>query len=233
MRALVIDDDPEVVEAIQVCFAIRWPDVEVLAAGNGREGIELVAEERPQVVILDISLPDIDGYAVCRQIRSVSEVPVIMLTARSSELEKVKGLELGADDYITKPFSHIELLARVRAVLRRASAPNLWSGLPSYVSPGLTVDFGAREVCCRGAHIKLTPIEYEILCQLVRNPGQVLPHRTLLSRVWGPEYVNEVGYLKVHIHNLRLKLEDDPDKPVMILTERGAGYRFVPPGQAS
>ncbi|MCL4533550.1 MAG: response regulator transcription factor [Bacteroidetes bacterium] len=228
MKVVVVDDEPDVTETVQICFSMRWPDAEVLSAADGRSGVALVSRERPDVVILDIGLPDVDGYEVCREIRDFSDVPIIMLTARGGDLDKVKGLELGADDYITKPFSHIELLARVRALLRRVNAHGAGADVPPYITAELSVDFGSREVRRHGKLVKLTPIEYGLLYHLVRNAGQVLPHRALLAKVWGREYLDEVGYLKVHIRNLRQKIEDDPENPHLIVTERGVGYRFVP-----
>ncbi len=229
MKVLVIDDEPDVTETVQICFSLRWPDAEVFSASDGRMGVNVAAKERPEIIILDIGLPDIDGYEVCREIRDFSDVPIIMLTARSSDLDKVKGLELGADDYITKPFSHIELLARVRAIMRRINAGVVTTEVPPYMANGFSIDFGSHEVRRHDRLIKLTPIEYGLLYHLVRNAGQILPHRALLAKVWGREYINEVGYLKVHIRNLRQKIEDDPENPRLILTERGTGYRFVPP----
>jgi two-component system KDP operon response regulator KdpE len=150
-----------------------------------------------------------------------------MLTARGEELDKVKGLELGADDYVTKPFGHLELFARIRAVLRRAELPPPVSAVPSFVSGDLAVNFENREVSVRGEQVKLTPTEYNILYHLVRNAGRVLPHETLLARVWGDEYRSDTDYLKVYINRLRHKLEEDPESPRHILTERGVGYRLA------
>ena len=182
--------------------------------------------EQPDLVLLDISMPGMDGYETLRQIREFSDVPVIMLTARDSVLDKVKGLELGADDYVTKPFDHLELLARVKAVLRRLDMPQPASRAPSFVSDELAVDFASRQVRLRGEPVPLTNIEYKLLYHLVRNAGRVLPHETLLAKVWGREYVDEIDYLRVYVRRLRRKLEDDPDRPRHILTERGVGYRF-------
>ena len=229
MKVLVIDDAPDLVEVVRLCFELRWPDATVLSAGDGASGLELVKAESPDVIILDIGLPDMDGYEVCREIRHWSDVPIIMLTVKSEDTDIVKGLELGADDYITKPFSHIELLARVQAVLRRVQMLPLESGEQPFTSGDLRVDFAAREVGVRGVPVKLTPIEYNLLYHLIKNTGRVLTHASLLGTVWGPEYFNAADYLRVHIQHLRQKLEEDPQDPKMIITERGVGYKFVKP----
>ena len=227
---LVIDDEPDAVETIAMCFNLSWPEATVVVAGDGKRGIALVEAETPDIVILDLGLPDMDGLEVCRHIRRFSDVPIIMLTARDQEVDKVKGLEVGADDYITKPYSYMELLARVRAVLRRSQSGTPSTNEPPYATEELSIDFAAREVHRRGQSIKLTPIEYGLLYHLVKNRGTIVPQRTLLAKVWGREYVQEKDYLKVHIQHLRQKIEADPQNPQLILTERGIGYKFVDPG---
>jgi two-component system KDP operon response regulator KdpE len=227
VKVLVIDDDPDILEVVSLTFTMQWHDCQVITATGGESGLEMVETMHPDVVLLDIMLPDVDGYEVCRQIRSFSDVPVIILTARDGEIDKVRGLEIGADDYVTKPFSHLELLARVRAVLRRAAMPMPSSAMPDVTAGRLTINFARREVSIEGRPIKLTPTEYNLLYHLVRNAGHVLPHATLLAKVWGHEYTEEVDYLKVYIRRLREKIEDDPQHPRLILTERGVGYRFV------
>jgi two-component system, OmpR family, KDP operon response regulator KdpE len=227
MKVLIIDDDPDILEIVSLVFTVNWHDWQVATATTGEGGLDLIESEHPDVVLLDVRLPDVDGFEVCRQIRSFSDVPILMLTARDSEADKVRGLELGADDYLTKPFSHLELLARVRAVLRRAAMP-----LPTSVGPDasvgeLTINFARHEVTRDGARVNLTPTEYSLLYHLVRNAGQVMPHATLLAKVWGHEYVEEADYLKVYIGRLRAKIEEDPRQPRLILTERGVGYRFI------
>jgi len=229
MKILVIDDDPNIVEAITLSFQLQWQECQVITAGDGRSGLDLFFEEQPDVVILDVAMPELNGFDVLRRLRQVSDVPVIMLSARGEEMDKVKGLELGADDYVTKPFSHIELFARIRAVLRRAEMPPPVSAFPSFTCGEVAVNFASREVTKDGQPVKLTPTEYNLLYHLVRNAGRVLTHETLLARVWGEEYRNEVDYLKVYISRLRNKLEDDPEQPRYILTERGVGYRFAKP----
>ena len=180
-------------------------------------------------MLLDIGLPDIDGFDVLRELRAFSDVPVVMLTARDDAMDKVKGLELGADDYVTKPFNHLELMARVRAVLRRHDMPAPASRAPSFRSGDLEVDFARQEARLRGERLDLTPTEYKLLYHLVRNAGHVLQHGTLLAKVWGREYVDEVDYMRVYIRRLRDKLGDDPEHPRYIQTERRLGYRFVAP----
>jgi two-component system, OmpR family, KDP operon response regulator KdpE len=227
MKILVIDDAPEVVESVRLGFTLQWREVDVLGAEAGEAGLDLLEREAPDLVLLDVGLPDIDGFQVLERIRLFSDVPVILLTARDDTMDKVKGLELGADDYITKPFNHLELLARVRALLRRLEMPAPTSRAPSFRSGELEVDFAAQEARLSGARLDLTPTEYKLLYHLVRNAGQVLPHGTLLAKVWGREYVDEVDYVRVYIRRLRDKLRDDPEKPRYIRTERGLGYRFL------
>ncbi|MGH2380249.1 MAG: response regulator transcription factor, partial [Candidatus Limnocylindria bacterium] len=223
MKIAVVDDAPDVIESVRLGFTLQWREVDVLSAGNGEAGLDLVEQEQPDLVLLDIGLPDIDGYEVLRQIRAFSDVPVVMLTARDDTLDLVKGLELGADDYVTKPFNHLELLARVKAVLRRLDMPAPASRAPSFRSGELEMDFARQEVRLRDEDLSLTPTEYKLLYHLVRNAGHILQHSTLLAKVWGREYVDEVDYLRVYIRRLRDKLGDDPDHPRYIRTERGLG----------
>jgi two-component system KDP operon response regulator KdpE len=230
MKVLVIDDAAEVIEAVTVSFTLQWRETDVIGADTGAEGLDLVERELPDIVLLDIAMPGMDGFEVLRQLRAFSDVPVIMLTARDDVLDKVKGLELGADDYVTKPFDHLELLARVKALLRRFDMPQPVSRAPSFRSGDLTMDFAAHEVRRDGERVPLTATEYKLLYHLVRNAGRVLPHETLLAKVWGREYIDEVDYLRVYIRRLRRKLEADPERPRRILTERGLGYRFQAEG---
>mgnify|MGYP005819577391 CR=1 FL=1 len=227
MRVLVIDDEPDVVEIVRLTFNLRWPEAEVFAMKTGEEGVLAVEADTPDIVILDIGLPDIDGFEVLQRVRTFSDVPIVMLSARHEEVDKVKGLELGADDYVTKPFSHIELLARVRAVLRRTESQVPASEGPPFEAGPLHIDYAAREVSVDGESVKLTPIEYGLLYHLTRNENRVLTFRTLLAKVWGREYMDETDYLKVHIQHLRRKLGDDPQNDPMIVNERGVGYKFV------
>lgn len=229
MKVLIIDDEPDIREIISIAFNLRWPEATVLMAGDGKSGVEIAIAEKPDIVILDVTLPDAEGFDICKQIRSQTDAPVIFLTARDSELDKVKGLEAGADDYILKPFNHLELLARVRAILRRHKSQSLDGPESIYAKGRLRIDFGARTVSVDGDEIELPPLEYSLLYHLVKNANRVIPHKTLLAKVWGREYVDQVDYLKVHVQRLRSKLEDDPQRPQMIVTERGVGYRFVGP----
>ena len=230
MKILIIDDEPDVIESVRLGFTLQWREVDVLGAGSGDAGLDAIERDHPDVVLLDVGLPDLDGFEVLRQIRAFSDVPVVMLTARDDSMDKVKGLELGADDYVTKPFNHLELMARVKAVLRRLEMPAPASRAPSFQAGELEVDFARQEARLRGERLVLTPTEYKLLYHLVRNAGHILQHGTLLAKVWGREYVNEVDYIRVYIRRLREKLGDDPDDPRYIRTERGLGYRFLADG---
>ena len=232
MKALIIEDAPDIVESISLCFELRWPEVQVISTGEGNKGTNLVEKESPDIVILDLGLPDKDGFDVLKDIRSFSNVPVVIVTVRGEEIDRVRGLELGADDYITKPFSHMELLARVKAVLRRAHMPELRTAEEPFYSPNLSIDFATRTIIANGKQAKLTPTEYNLLHYLVLNAGTVLTHRALLEKVWGDEYTDAPEYLKVYIQRLRNKLEEDPAKPRFLLSERGVGYKFVKLEQA-
>jgi len=229
MKILVVDDAPDVVESVRLGFTLQWRDVDVLGAGEGEAALDIVEHERPDIVLLDVGLPGADGYEVLQQIRAFSDVPVVMLTARDDAMDKVKGLELGADDYVTKPFNHLELMARVKAVLRRLEMPAPTSRAPSFQAGDLEVDFAKQEARLRGERLDLTPTEYKLLYHLVRNAGHILEHGTLLAKVWGREYVDEVDYIRVYIRRLRDKLGDASDAPRYIQTERGLGYRFITP----
>jgi two-component system KDP operon response regulator KdpE len=229
MRILVVDDEPDVVESVRLGFTLQWREVDVLGAADGEAALDLVEREHPDIVLLDIGLPGMDGFEVLRQIRAFSDAPVVMLTARDDAMDKVKGLELGADDYVTKPFNHLELMARVKAVLRRLEMPAPASRAPSFRSGDLEVDYANHEARLGGVRLDLTPTEYKLLYHLVRNAGHVLQHATLLAKVWGREYVDEVDYIRVYIRRLRDKLGDDPESPRYIRTERGLGYRFIAP----
>jgi two-component system KDP operon response regulator KdpE len=227
MKILVIDDEPDVIESVSLGFTLQWREVDVLGAETGEAGLDMIEREHPDIVLIDVGLPGIDGFEVLRQVRAFSDVPVVMLTARDDAMDKVKGLELGADDYVTKPFNHLELMARVKAVLRRLAMPAPASRAPSFRSGDLEVDFARQEARLRGERLDLTPTEYKLLYHLVRNAGHILQHGTLLAKVWGREYIDEVDYVRVYIRRLRDKLGDDPDDPRYIRTERGLGYRFI------
>jgi len=227
MKLLVVDDEPDVAKVVAMSFRMQQPSWEVIGAHDGPEALELVESERPDVVLLDVGLPDMNGFEVLEAIRLFSDVPVIVLTVRDDELSMVQGLELGADDYITKPFSHLELLARVRAVLRRTQMLPVTHAQP-FATGDILVDFVRRELTVGGQPVPLTGTEYRLLYHLVRNAGQVVTHEALLARVWGHEYTDEISYLKSYINRLRHKLERDPHHPEYILTEYGIGYWFRP-----
>ncbi len=226
MKILIVDDDKNIVEAITIAFQLQWQEIEILTASDGEKGLNMFFDNTPDVVLLDVMMPHKDGFSVLKEIRQVSDVPILMLTARGEELDKVKGLELGADDYLTKPFSHLELFARIRAVLRRAEMPPPVSAMPSFVSGDLSINFENREVMRGDKPIKMTPTEYNLLFLLARNAGRVVPFETILDKVWGPEYRDQLDYLKTYMSRLRKKLEDQPEHPHYLLTERGLGYRF-------
>jgi two-component system KDP operon response regulator KdpE len=225
VKILVVDDEPDVVKVVRMSFQVQEPTWEVLAAYDGEEALAVLEKEHPNLILLDIMMPEISGFDVLKELRLFSDVPVIILTAKEDEIDKVMGLNLGADDYITKPFGHLELLARVKAVLRRAQGMPLAHELP-FTSGDVHVDFERRQVTVEGQPVSLTGTEYRLLYHLVRNAGQVLTHETLLARAWGREYTDEIDYLKVYISRLRNKLEKDPRNPRYILTEYGVGYWF-------
>jgi DNA-binding response OmpR family regulator len=233
MKILIVDDDPDVVEAITLSFGLQWPEAGVVSAHDGRQAISAFSRENPDVVLLDISLPDMDGFDILRRIRERSDVPVLMISARGEEIDKVRGLELGADDYVTKPFGYLELSARIKAVVRRAHSLPPMSGGGKFESGALAINYATHQVFVNDKAVKLTPIEYKLLYQLTRNAGQVLLHDHLLTKIWGPEYLGELDYLRIYVRRLREKLEPNPQQPVQILTERGLGYRFNPDPDAA
>lgn len=222
---LVVDDEERMVRFIRL--NLEHDGFRVIEAFNGTQALDKVRSNLPDLVILDIMMPDIDGFEVLRILREVSSVPVIMLTAKGEEDDRVRGLELGADDYITKPFSPRELVSRVRAVLRRTEAALGTSHEVIEVDDRLKLDFDRREIWVEGKLVKLRPTEYRLLYHLVQNAGWVVTHDQLLTKVWGYEYRDEPHYVRLYINYLRKKLEKDPSDPKYILTERGVGYRFV------
>ena len=224
----MVDDDPQIREALTISLELHWQDATIVVAVSGDEAMQRFQEESPDIVLLDVSMPGKDGFAVLQEIRQISDVPVLMLTARGEETAQVRGLELGADDYVVKPFSHLALLARIKAVLRRAELPPPIRALPDFTAGDLAIHFQNQEVTLRGRRINLTPTEFKLLYHLVRNAGRVLPQRTLLDRVWGENYDATPDYLKVYISRLRAKLERAYGSQY-IETVRGLGYRFVAP----
>ncbi len=227
MKFLIVDDDKSIVEAVTIGLQFQWQDAEVHSAPDGDEGLQKFLDLSPDVTLLDVNMPRMGGFKVLQHIREVADAPVLMLTARGDEMSKVKGLEMGADDYLVKPFSHLELFARIKAVLRRSELPAPVSAAPSFVSGDIAVNFDSREVTVRGETVKMTPTEYKLLYQLVCNAGRVLPSDMLLSKVWGDEYHGDMDYLKTYISRLRKKLGEDSTNSRYILTERSIGYRFV------
>ena len=227
MRALIVDQDSEVAEAVSLTFGMTWPDSETISASSGDSGIYLAGSESPNLVILEIDMPDMDGFSICKEIRRFSDVPLIMLTERSKEGDVVRGLQVGADDYIIKPLRGLVFMAKVKAVLRRTEPTSPVVSNEFFESGNLKVDFAAAAVFLGEHRISLTPTEYRLLCQLVKSAGKVVPSRTLLGQIWGRDYLEESRYLKVHIKHLRNKLGDDPATPKYIFTERNVGYGFV------
>jgi DNA-binding response OmpR family regulator len=224
MTILIVDDEPRIRDFVRL--DLEMENYRVIEAGNGIEALEKLRENLPDLVLLDVMMPEMDGFETLKAIREVSTVPVIMLTVRQSEQDRIHGLDLGADDYMAKPFSSRELLSRIRALLRRSMMPAPARKTEIIVDPDLKIDFARREVIVRGKKVVLRPTEYRLLYHLVNNAGRLLTHETLLSKVWGREYRDESHYLRLYITYLRQKLEEDPSHPRYILTERGVGYRF-------
>jgi DNA-binding response OmpR family regulator len=227
-RILLVDDEQSIQTLLS--FPLRKDGYEVVHAGDGREALDRFAEQPFDLVVLDVMLPQLDGLEVCRRLRARSAVPIIMLTAKSEEIDKVVGLELGADDYITKPFSMREFRSRVKAALRRGdmrpAADADEPDEPPLEQGELTIDFAKRAVVVRGEDVRLTYVEFEILGSLARNPGRVFTRDLLLSRIWGDSSYRDPRTIDVHIRHLREKLEVDPKAPEYIFTVRGVGYRF-------
>lgn len=222
---LVVDDEERMARFIRL--NLEHDGFQVVEAYRGMDAIHKLRDSMPDVVILDVMMPDLDGFEVLKMIREISQVPVIMLTAKGEEDDRVRGLELGADDYITKPFSPRELVSRVRAVIRRTEASGFAPREVYEVDDYLKMDFGRREIWVGGKLIKLRPTEYRLLYHLVQNSGWVMTYDQLLSKVWGYEYRDEPHYVRLYVNYLRQKIEKDPASPKYILTERGVGYRFV------
>jgi DNA-binding response OmpR family regulator len=224
-KILVVDDEERMVRFIRL--NLEHDGFIVSEAFNGKQALERLRDETPDLILLDVMMPDMDGFEVLEMVREISSVPVIMLTAKGEESDRVRGLELGADDYVTKPFSPRELTSRIKAVLRRAEGPG--SGMHGLidVDDRLKIDFDRREIWLEGKLVKLRPTEYRLLYHLVQNAGWVISHDQILAKVWGYEYRDEPHYVRLYINYLRQKLEKDPANPKYILTERGVGYRFV------
>jgi two-component system KDP operon response regulator KdpE len=226
-QILVVDDEPIYIRIVRLNLEARG--YQVVAANNGQAAIDLIATEEPDLILLDVQMPGLDGYETCQRIREFSRVPIIMLTARVETADKVKGLDAGADDYVTKPFSADELLARVRAALRRAEDSAQATPQSIFRAGDLMVDLARQRVFVREQEIKLTPTEYRLLSELIKHTGQVIVPAYLLERVWGVGYEGEEQLLRQAIHRLRRKIEHDPDAPPYIETRPGIGYMFVMP----
>jgi two-component system KDP operon response regulator KdpE len=220
---LVIDDEPQILRALRTILSAR--QFRVSTASRGEEGLALAAAQPPDLIILDLSLPDLDGFEVCARVREWSQVPIIVLSVLNDEGDKVRALDRGADDYLTKPFGIEELLARIRVGLRHAARAHGQRQL--VVKAGsLEIDLTQHKILKAGAEVKLTGTEFKLLAYLVANAGRVLTHRSILTSVWGPEDADHVEYLRVFIRQLRVKLEEDPEQPRYVRTEPGVGYRF-------
>ena len=221
---LIVDDEPQIRRVLRSTLSSQG--YVILEAKTGEEAVEVAMKEKPDLILLDVNMPGIGGIAACREIRQATDAPIIMLTVRSAERDKVLALDAGADDYVVKPFGIEELQARIRAALRRY-APG--DALPPFVSKDFSLDFESRRLTVRGGEVHLTPKEFDVLKHLVANQGKPLTHRRLLQSVWGPEYGEETENLRVVINQLRKKIENDPAKPNYIRTEPWIGYRFQPP----
>ena len=223
-RILVVDDEVSIIKLLRA--NLENNGYKVLTAMNGTEALQSIEMELPELIILDVMMPKINGFEVCRRLREWSQVPIIMLSALSDESDKVKCLDLGADDYMTKPFGKDELIARVKAVMRRTKVASSTPAQPSFTSGEVKIDFVERRVTVAGREVKLTPTEYNLLQELVLNANKVLTHSMLLGRVWGPEYGGEREYLRVFVGRLRKQLEGDTENPEYIITIPGVGYQF-------
>lgn len=223
MKVLVVDDEPQIRRALRA--GLMKSEYEVITAASGEEGLDLAALHNPDIVILDLAMPGTDGFEVCRQLRGWSKAPIIVLSVREGEEDKIQALDLGADDYLTKPFGVGELLARMRAVFRRARTSEE-PDEPTFSVDNLHIDFAHRLVTIDQAEVHLTPKEYDVLKYMVLNANRVLTHRQVLTKVWGPEYADDTHTLRVHIANLRNKIEKIPERPRFIHTETRVGYRF-------
>jgi DNA-binding response OmpR family regulator len=224
-KILQIEDDKEFINLTR-----KWLEnagYEVLTAEDGVEGIRRVYSSRPNLVLLDANVPKMDGWEVCRRIRDMSEIPVLMLTVCSEKTDRLKGFDLGADDYITKPVDFPELVARVQAILRRSDATPQDDGPSVFHNGEIEVEWRSRQVWVRGKRVKLSPIEYKILACLIKNRGWIVTHEQILEKAWGPNYIGDKSFVKLYIRYLRQKIEENPHTPRLILTERGVGYYFA------
>ena len=222
MKTLIIEDEKSIIDAINVAFEFRWPDVQLISSTTGKKGVNLVRRESPDIVILDLNLPDISGFDVLKNIREFSAVPVIILTVRADDEDMLRGLESGADDYIIKPFNYMTLLARVRAVLRRTEAIPFAGKHDNAINARLKIDFVNQKVKVDNRLVKLTPVEYKLLSVLAQNRNQVVSYGRIMDEVWGKGYSGETENIRICVRRLRKKLQDSP--PNMIINKRGLGY---------
>jgi DNA-binding response OmpR family regulator len=224
-KILVVDDDAEFRNLTQVW--LQKAGYEVLTAEDGVEGMRRIYSGRPDLVLLDANMPKMDGWEVCRRIRDMSDIPVLMVTVNGQKSDRLRGFGNGADDYMTKPVDFPEMIARVQAVLRRTGTANGEEGSTTFHNDEIEVDWRSREVWARGQRVKLSPTEFKILSCLIKNRGWIVPHERLLEKAWGPNYIGDKSFVKLYIRYLRQKLEEDPHNPRYIMTERGVGYYFA------
>lgn len=222
MKLLIIEDDEEIVEAVSLAFKIRWPEAKIVSTRYGKKGVELVESEQPDIVILDLGLPDTNGFDVLREIRKFSDIPIVIVTVRAEEADIIKGLEWGADDYIVKPFRQLELIARIKAQTRNKGQ----AGEEMIVRGPLHLDSVGGHLSCNKKKINLTVTETKILAHLMKNAGRVVTHSSLAEVVWGDDYPGAAESLRVHVRRLREKIEKNPGKPELVITKPGVGYLF-------
>jgi DNA-binding response OmpR family regulator len=228
LKLLIADDAPDVAEVVAFGARMTWPDCRVAVATTGEDALRQFAAEAPDLVVLDVAMPPPNGFEVCRRIRQVSETPILMLTVRDATIDKIRALDLGADDYLTKPFDHLELMARLRSLMRRAHVAQASLGA-DFVAGELALNVANHSVWLNGDEVRLTATEFRLLAELARHAGITLSRETLLERVWGTDWISDPDYLKVFVRRLRKKLGDDAEHPRFIQTERGIGYRFIAP----
>jgi len=230
-KILVVEDDAEFINLTSTW--LQNSGYEVITAGDGAEGMRRVYSSRPDLVLLDANIPKMDGWEVCRRIRDMSDIPVLMVTVNSQKSDRLKGFTLGADDYITKPVDFHELIARIQAVLRRSGLAKNEDKHSTFNNGDIEIDWGSRQVWVRGKRIKLSPTEFKIISCLIKNRGWIVTHEQLLEKAWGPNYIGDKSFVKLYIRYIRQKIEENPHKPQIIMTERGVGYYFAMPNGES
>ena len=227
MTFLIIENSQSIIEDLTLCLQVRYPQSIIISASRAEKGLEMLDTDTPDLVIVDSSLPDIEILELIGKIREFSDVPLVILSESETDMDRARGLETGADEYITKPFSPMELLAKLKALLRRVRGNGFIPEHAVFSGGDITINFATHEVLLYDRQVRLTPIEFRLLSELARNEGKVLTHRRLLEKVWGSECVSDFSFTKKYIHRLRQKLDDDPDNPRIIQTERGIGYKFI------